>query len=58
MFIQAVLYDRTLSVFRSKTLAGFDLCWDERIQWWQSQTLAGMKEKGWQITLTIEYIHC
>ena len=45
MFIQAVLYDQTLSVFRSKTLAGCDLCWDYIIQWWRSRTLAGSKEK-------------
>ena len=45
MFIWAVLFDRTLSVIRLKTLAGFDLCWDYRIQWWRSRTLAGSKEK-------------
>ena len=31
MFIQAVLFDWTLSFIRSKTLAGFNLCWDYRI---------------------------
>ena len=45
MFIQAVLYDRTLSVFRSKTLAGCDLCWDYIIQWWRIRIRAGIKEK-------------
>ena len=45
MFIQAVVYDRNFSVFRSEIIGGFDLCWDYRIQWWRSQTLAGIKEK-------------
>ena len=30
---------------RSKIIAGFDLCWDYRIQWWQIQIRAGIKEK-------------
>ena len=45
MFIQAVVYDQIFSVFRSKIIAGFDLCWDYRIQWWQIWIRAGIKEK-------------
>ena len=46
MFIQAVVvYDRIFSVFRSKIIAGFDLCWDYRIQWWWIRIRARIKEK-------------
>ena len=55
MFIQAVLYDRTFSVFRSKTCVGII-----ETQWWQTWTLAGINEKGkvwtkYMLTMSTNY---